>query len=145
MALPILLAGQAASMVGHAGPGAPTLAVQGVEVVIKALQKMATHDGRLIQICLEKMGAVILKKAQYYVPKDTYALSQSGKVEVWGKGMAAKLAVEFDTHYALVVHEDTTANHASPTCAKYLERAVRESRGTCTNILKRTFEVTRTR
>lgn len=116
--------------------------VTGVEAIVRAIGKATSETAIKIDEGLQKCGAVILKKALYYCPVDTEALRKSGRVEVTGKGFGAKVSIVFggDTApYSLYVHENLEANHAAPTCAKFLERAVRETRGTCTSIIKRTL------
>lgn len=142
MALPILLSGQALQWAAGHRPH-PSVKVDGIEVVIRALRDMKVKDGKRIHEALQRMGEVILKKSQYYVPKDTRALEKSAIILVEGRGFGARLTINYDTPYAGPVHEILTNYHKPPTCAKFLERAVRESRGNCTKILKRQFEATR--
>jgi hypothetical protein len=115
-------------------------AAYGLEACIKAIGKAKADVGKTIAESLEKCGQVVLKKAKYYVPKDTRALELSGQVVVTGKGLGTKVLVTFGTDYAVPVHERLDLKHAEPTCAKYLERAVRETRGTCASIVRRDLQ-----
>lgn len=118
--------------------------VTGYERVLKAISKARTEDAIKIAEGLKKCAEVVYRKSQQYVPVETGALKKSGRVEVNDKaGMAAEASVVYgseEAYYALYVHEDMTKNHAPPTCAQFLTRALRETRGTCSNILKREFE-----
>ena len=116
--------------------------ITGVDRVLKAMGKARTADAINIQEGLRKCGEIILKKAKEYVPKKTRALENSGVTSARGSGFGASGTVEFGgptAPYAFAVHEILGKYHAPPTCAIYLERAVRESRGTCTAMLKRQF------
>lgn len=117
-------------------------AITGVEETIRAIGKARSEDAIRIADGLEKCGDVILRKALYYCPVDKGPLRESGKKEVSGSGFGAKVNVSFGGEgapYALYVHEDLEAQHAAPTCAKWLSRATRETRGTCTSIMKRSL------
>jgi hypothetical protein len=64
-------------------------------------------------------------KSQDLVPVDTGRLKSSGRVEmpvVTGNNVVVQIA--YGTEYALPVHENLEAYHASPTQAKYLEQPV---------------------
>lgn len=117
--------------------------VTGIERVLKAISKAKKEDAIKIADGLEKCANVVLRKSQQYVPVLTGALKATGRVEVEGQGMGAEATVSYgspEAFYALYVHEDLTKTHAPPTCAQFLTRALRETRGTCANILKREFE-----
>lgn len=116
--------------------------VDGVDRVLKAMKARSEGDRINIVEGLDKAGKIVLKLAKKYVPKDTLALEKSGREETTGTGLGAKGIVEFggpEAPYAFIVHERLEVYHEPPTCAKYLERAVRESRGTITAMLKRQF------
>jgi hypothetical protein len=114
--------------------------ITGVQEVIRAIGKARAKTRDDIATTLERCGQVVLKKADQYCPEDKGNLRKSGKVVTTGKGMGARAAVEYggdEAPYALYVHENLDAFHLPPTQAKWLERAVRESRGTISNMLKR--------
>lgn len=114
--------------------------VTGVQTAIRAISKARTEAAIRIVDGIDKCCDSALKKARFYVPKDTMALHDSGRKEVTGSGMGAKGRVIFggpSAPYAIYVHEIQENQHAPPTCAKFLERAVRELRGTMSNIMKR--------
>jgi hypothetical protein len=78
---------------------------------------------------LERGGQIILDKARYYCPVETGRLRTHSFVTVEQlDDQSGRVAITFDMAYAVYVHEDVSATHASPTCAKFLERAVRETK-----------------
>lgn len=116
--------------------------ITSIERVLRSVGKAKTDGAIKIREGLEKCAGVVYRKSQGYVPVDTGALKASGRVEVSGQGNGARASVVYGgptAHYALYVHEDLTKHHKAPTCAQYLTRALRETRGTCANILKREF------
>lgn len=114
----------------------------GVSTTLKAIGKAKKEKAIKVDEGLEKCAHVILKKSQYYCPVATGKLKASGKVETNGKsGMGARSSVVYDDPKAVFVHERIELKHASPTSAKFLEKAVRETRGTCGNIMKRELEI----
>jgi hypothetical protein len=117
--------------------------VTGVDRVLRAIGKARTQDAINIDQGLKKCAKVILNKAMTVVPRETGALAASHRIVGNDKqGFAARYAVEAggpSAYYALYVHEDLTKHHAPPTMAKWLEYAVRMTRGTCSAILKRTM------
>lgn len=115
--------------------------ITGVDATIRAGRKMKSHDGRKLKKGIQSCLNAILKKARYYVPKDTLALMHSGEVIVVdGVGLNVQGYVHFggpSAPHAFVVHERTDLRHAPPTRAHYLTAAVNDTRGTCTSILRR--------
>jgi hypothetical protein len=123
--------------------------ITGVDRVLRAGQKTSALDAIKVRDGLAKCAGVILRKSYQYVPIDTGALMRSGRVEDNGKpGMGARFAVVYggtpEAYYAVYVHEDLTRAYRNPPRgAKFLERAVRETRGTCASIMRRTLYVER--
>jgi len=72
---------------------------------------------------LEDGGEHILKLARDRVPLEEGTLERSGQVTSDGQ---AKVAVSFDTPYAVRQHEDMSLQHAHGRKAKYLESALAE-------------------
>lgn len=117
--------------------------VTGVENVLRAIGKLKKDTGPKIEDGLTKCGEIILKKSQKYVPRETGALAETGHIEVTGKGLGARVKVVYggeEAPYALFVHEDLSKYHEPPTCAQFLTRSVRESRGNCAKTLQREME-----
>lgn len=117
--------------------------VTGVESIIRAATKATGVTTKTIAAGLEQCGNIILRKSWKYVPVDTGELKSTGRVMVEGVGMNAKVRVTYGSDkafYAMYVHENLTAHHEFPTCAKFLERAIRETRGTCTALMKRSLK-----
>lgn len=106
------------------------LVITGVRETISALKKTVTGDTVKVAEGLLRCSRDLLELAQYYVPKDTLALHDSGRVMGQGHGFAARYSVEFGgpvgdviVDYAHVVHNDLNAYHDPPTQALYLARA----------------------
>lgn len=68
--------------------------------------------------------------AEYYTPKDTRALVESSYLEVTSFRGKPRVELGFarggNPPYAMYVHEILDYKHASPTGAKFLERALKE-------------------
>lgn len=84
---------------------------------------------------LTAAAQVILQRSQIYVPVDTTALKRSGRVEVIGDGAVAVVYGDATVFYAIYVHEMTHLNHAPPTGAKFVDRAVQEMMPRVTRII----------
>lgn len=115
--------------------------IEGYEKTIKA---MRSKDGRVdknVQEGITKCVDMVFDRSQKYVPVDTAELKRSAKKEVKGKGISTQGKVSYNAPHAYIVHERTEVAHRAPTCAKYLERAVRELRGSMTAMMKRQLEV----
>lgn len=114
----------------------------GLERVLKTIAKQKAGLAVNIREGLLKIAQLVYIRSQKYVPVDTGVLKASGKVVDNGKeGFGAEVAVIYEAPYAIYVHERTDISHAEPTQAKYVERAVRELRGTATSLLRRQFTV----
>jgi hypothetical protein len=123
--------------------------VSGVQTVLKAFGKARSQDAIKIADAIQKCGDVILRKALVYCPIEHGDLRATGKAETIGRGLGAKCDVTFgglsptgrEVNYAVIVHDDMTKSHAPPTGARFLTRAVRETRGTCASILRRNMSL----
>lgn len=118
--------------------------VTGVDKVIRAIGKEKAKTGMTIAESLKKCAEVILKKALYYCPVEYGPLRKSGRIESEGSGMGTRVHVVFggpEAPYAIYVHENLEAKHASPTCAQFVTRAIRETRGTTASIARRELEI----
>lgn len=113
--------------------------ITGVGNVLKAFGDKKKDMEFKIHEALGRCAAVVYRKSQKLVPRDTEALAHSGRVETNDKkGKGAQFEVVYgdeEAFYALYVHEDLTKKHAPPTQAKFLEDAVRLTRGTCASII----------
>lgn len=68
----------------------------------------------------------VFELSQSLVPKDTWALHDSGSVQLRFRGPLATADISYgssEVDYALVVHERLDLRHDPPTQAKYLESA----------------------
>lgn len=114
-----------------------------VLAVKKAQAKIGVHDG------LVRAAHAVLRKAKHYCPVSEEGsggnppgtLRDSGQVtSVKRPGFGSEAQVVFGglaAPYALWVHEHVWKRHKPPTCAKFLERAYRETRGTVKSIVQR--------
>jgi len=78
---------------------------------------------KTIRWCLKDL----LKKANKIVPLDKGDLRKSGKYEVIFKGSKVRGEVSYNTHYALIQHENLEFRHAPGRQAKYLEQPAKEN------------------
>lgn len=112
--------------------------VEGLKKAAEQLEREKKEKADKIIQDLINLAELIKRRALYYCPIDTGALRRSAKVKVSGQSATtATLSITFgdDTaYYALYVHEDLTKYHAPPTQAKFLERAIAESRADIINI-----------
>jgi hypothetical protein len=83
-------------------------------------------------------------------PGSNYELYRSGRVEkAENKGLSSVASVVYggmvvdgvNVDYAVYVHELTHLEHKPPTGAKYLSRAVSETRGACTRAAGRQLSI----
>jgi hypothetical protein len=104
---------------------------QSMRDIVKAFDQLTNqlHD-LSIEACFQN-GLRVKERGDYYVPKDTLALLHSGYVEaVSAPSHPGRINIEVgygkgdDPDYAVIVHEDLSKSHASPTQAKYLQRAI---------------------
>lgn len=118
----------------------------GIESVIRTFGKKFKEDVLAVKDGMHICGQRLLELAQEYVPKDTWALHDTGRYHIEGSGITANAVVEFGgrapghdvpVDYAAIVHNDLTAYHEPPTCALYLEKATREMRGLFASIIGR--------
>lgn len=74
---------------------------------------------------LRQGGEAVLERSNRYVPLEEGTLERSGRVTDNG---VDEVAISYDTRYAVRQHEDLTLRHPNGRSAKYLERALAESR-----------------
>lgn len=119
--------------------------VTGVDAVLKAIGRAKVKVPPKVHDALVRAAYVVLSKAKYYCPVETGNLVATGQVlSVKRTGLNSESRVVFGGHqapYALWVHEHVWKKHKPPTCAKFLERAYREVRGTIGNMVKRELQV----
>jgi|GEM_PF-4337343 len=107
--------------------------VSGVNVTLRSIGKKKADAAATIAEVLQKNADIIFARSQILVPVDTTALKASGKVSVTGRGTGAKLEVSYgggSVYYAVYVHESVEIPHAPPTVAKFLSKAVVQTKGT---------------
>ena len=81
---------------------------------------------------LRQGGEVVLERSNRYVPLEEGTLERSGRVTDDGE---KSVAVSYDTPYAVKQHEDLSLRHPNGRSAKYLERALAESRSEITALI----------
>lgn len=77
---------------------------------------------------LGKWAELVLTESNARVPLDEGMLERSGVASVDGDALEA--AISYDTPYAVRQHEDMDFRHAPGREAKYLEKALNETRDT---------------
>jgi hypothetical protein len=122
-------------------PPTPNVEVVGLERTISAQRQTAVKDAMNIAEGVRKALDIVGKRSDVYVPVDKGDLKASKFTKVEGAGFNAKGTIGYSARHAVPVHERLDLAHRSPTCAKFLERAIRESRGTITAMLKRQIQV----
>lgn len=115
-----------------------TASVSGVSQVQRLAEKVAKSMLAKAGDALDQAADMILDKADEWVPVKTGRLKASrGKRRLgWGN----KLRVEagyFGIPYAVYVHENVDAKHAFPTQARFLSRAVFDTRGRRAALVRR--------
>jgi hypothetical protein len=114
--------------------------ITGIDRTIRGLKKMKDRDAMNIRVGIEKCVQMVWTKSQVYVPVEFGDLKASGETVVVGKALQTEGLVHYGgpaAPHAFVVHERVELRHAPPTCARYLSRAVRELRGSMTNMMGR--------
>lgn len=110
-----------------------------VETVIKAVGRTKANVKVKVADRLNKCGDIILTRARYLCPKETRALERSGRKVTTGVGLGTRVKITFGdhvAHYALWVHENLLAYHEPPTTAKFLTKAIFQTRGACAAVLR---------
>jgi hypothetical protein len=104
----------------------------GFQARLLATQKQMEHLQKqmpfTVRQALQRGGEIILEKARYYCPVETGRLRTHSGVSLPEGDELIRVEITFDMAYAVFVHEDVSKNHASPTRAKFLELAVRETK-----------------
>lgn len=115
--------------------------VSGVGATIEGVQKHGRTSKQALSDGIKDAAVIAFNKSQHYVPVEFGPLKASGKVVAVDTGGDVTGYVIFyggpTADYALPVHEIAGAYHAPPTCYKYLERAVRETRNQQSYAIKR--------
>lgn len=114
--------------------------ITGVEATAAALGAARLLFRKAALEATQQVAQAVYDLSQYYVPVDTGALKASGRIEWTANRFGGEGRVTYggyiDVYYALYVHEDVTKQHADPTCAKFLERAVAETRKDMSRLMR---------
>lgn len=119
--------------------------VEGVGKVLRATGAAKSKDAANIADALGRAAQAIYKRSQTLVPVEFGPLKASGRVEVEGRGFGTRAYVLYGNelaYYAVYVHEDLTKAHASPTCAKFVTKALQQTRGVVSRIVQRSLTIT---
>lgn len=137
--------------------------LRGFQASLRKMQEVGKRMSVVQRVALGQLAVKTLELAQVYVPKDTLVLTKSARLEGDGgsvaysnrlgdwvnkqgegsvTGLAASFTISYNTFYAVYVHEMLNLKHDPPTCAKYLERAVRETLSEADEIIRGTFSET---
>ena len=91
--------------------------VTGTEAVKAYLLKMAAITPKKVAAAVYQVGNQALTESKKRTPVDTGDLKRSGQIDppvISGDGISVRLGFgDTAVDYALIVHEDTTANHPS--------------------------------
>jgi hypothetical protein len=112
---------------------------QSLEALDKDLIKIKKKLGSRLRSGMAKVAYQILKKSNSYVPVDTGFLRNSGHMYTKGTGDKIESVVAYNAEYAIYVHEDLAMRHPHGGQAKFLERAVAETKPEIIEILKKTL------
>ena len=100
--------------------------VIGADKLKRQLKKEKLYTERRVEKGLLAGGLMLQRLSQLIVPIDTAALKNSAKTLKEGKGKKTVVTVQYETAYAIFVHEDLYARHQPGKTAKYLERPIKE-------------------
>lgn len=98
----------------------------------RAKEEFRGHVGAMKGLRLA--GELVLERSRRYVPIEEGTLERSGRVTDNGTDT---VAISYDTPYAVKQHEDMTLRHPNGRSAKYLERALAESRNEVAKLIQR--------
>lgn len=106
----------------------PRVELRGVSASITALNEARTVHLAKMTIGTARLAQDILGRTLHYVPRDTGFLASTGDYGPEGTFTRDDVTytITFTAPYAVFVHENPHAQHAPPTGAFYLLRAVRE-------------------
>lgn len=99
--------------------------VNGVNAILRALDKSDAKVAAATARGLKKAGLVLQRESQKIVPIDTGALKNSAFTRATGAGFDTEVIVGYTQEYAIYVHEDLNARHAPGKEAKFLEGPAR--------------------
>ena len=110
----------------------------GLKDLFKGLDKKQKEHEQGFHIGVRKAGLWLLRESMKLVPVDTGALRASGPLVTrsMGQGFETVMVVGYGQEYAIYVHENLNARHASGKQAKFLEEPARTGRQTMTDIIR---------
>lgn len=117
--------------------------VSGVGATISGVEMHGRTSKKALSEGIKDAAEIAFDKSQKYVPVEFGPLKASGKIIEVEAGDVPGYVIFYGgptADYALPVHEIAGARHAPPTCYKYLERAVRETRNQQSFAIKRRMQ-----
>jgi hypothetical protein len=117
--------------------------VTGVAGVTRMIGKAKVETGKRIEDITQKSLEIIGNKADEMCPVETGKMKATKTITVTGKGFGCRGTISYggpSAPYTLYVHEDLTADHDWPEQAKWLEKAMRMTKGTRANMAKRVIK-----
>jgi hypothetical protein len=119
--------------------------ISNVRATIESVQKKGRTTKAALKEGVFDAVHVAFERSQKYVPVEFGPLKASGEIVTIDADSDSPLYAIFyggpTATYALPVHEIAGARHAPPTCYKYLERAVRETRNQQSYAIKRRLQI----
>lgn len=110
---------------------------QSMRAIVQAFDMLVNQIHGLTIEAAYDIATKVKERGDYYVPKDTGELLRSGYAEAvdapTGLGrinIQVGYGANDQPDYAVIVHENLEAHHASPTQAKYLQQAIVDQVGT---------------
>lgn len=118
--------------------------ITGVKEVLGRLRRVMKRNEAGTERGLKRAGLMIQRESQLIVPIDTDVLRLSARTRnKGGRGFKADIVVSYRTDYAVYVHENQNAAHASGKSAKYLEKPARTKRKLALRIIREEAKVRR--
>lgn len=115
----------------------------GIKLSKEKLEFLKKQGGKALRSSLEEGARIIYEMALYYCPIETGLLRSYSLIELpEGDEERFVIRIVFYAPYALYVHERVELNHAAPTQAKFLERAVRDTYTDVTWAIGTSFKIT---
>lgn len=110
--------------------------VTGVKNVVRNMDAATKRVGTGLHRGLVATGLFIQRESQILCPIEYGILRNSAFTRATGEGMDTQVEVGYTAHYAVYVHENLDARHASGTSAKFLEIPVRRHRPEMLKLIK---------
>lgn len=94
--------------------------ITSVEACIKRLRAASVHAKNQVTAGMQSAAEHVLVESRRLVPKETFALHDSGRIKVTKAGFKTSIDVIYSAPYALYVHENPMAAHGQAFNVKYV-------------------------